>query len=111
MVTKNPTSSQPRVMSFGPPVFIANPKSVRQPERIEMIVNETAKLENVFIPRRSSWAYPNWWRRSTSRDEAAFDLESTLITLLWRYDTYPRLLRVRFTLVSRTNIVGRGLAA
>ena len=24
-----------------------------------MIVNETAKLENVCIPRRSSWAYPS----------------------------------------------------
>ncbi len=35
------------------------PNSVRQPDRIEMIVNETAKLEKVFIPLRSSWAYPS----------------------------------------------------
>ena len=62
-VTKKPTTSQPRVMTAGPPVFIANAKSVRQPDRIEMIVNETAKLENVRIPRRSSWAYPSWWSR------------------------------------------------
>ena len=46
-------------MTAGPPVFIANANSVRQPDRIEMIVNETAKLENVCIPRRSSWAYPS----------------------------------------------------
>ena len=31
-----------------------------------MIVNETAKLENVRIPRRNSWAYPSWWSRSVS---------------------------------------------
>ena len=43
-------------MTAGPPVFIANPKRVRQPDRIEMIVNDTAKLEKVLIPRRSSWA-------------------------------------------------------
>ena len=54
--TNTPTNSQPRVMTAGPPVFIANPNRVRQPDRIEMMVNETAKLENVFIPRRSSWA-------------------------------------------------------
>ena len=59
-MTKKPTTSQPRVMIAGPPVFMANRNSVRQPDRIEMIVNETAKLENVFIPRRSSWAYPSW---------------------------------------------------
>ncbi len=58
-ITKKPTTSQPRVMIAGPPVFIANRNSVRQPDRIEMMVNETAKFENVFIPRRSSWAYPS----------------------------------------------------
>ena len=31
-----------------------------------MMVNETAKLEKVFIPRRSSWAYPSWWSCSVS---------------------------------------------
>jgi hypothetical protein len=31
-----------------------------------MIVNETAKLENVRIPRRSSWAYPSSWSLSVS---------------------------------------------
>ena len=46
-------------MIAGPPVFIANRNSVRQPDRMEMIVNETAKFENVLIPRRSSWAYPS----------------------------------------------------
>ncbi len=67
-VTKNPTNSQPRVMTAGPPMFMANPKSVRHPDRIEMMVNETAKFENVFIPRRSSWAYPSWWSLSVSFD-------------------------------------------
>ena len=55
-VTKPPTTSQPIVMTAGPPTFIANPNRVRHPDRIEMIVNETAKFENVFIPRRSSCA-------------------------------------------------------
>jgi hypothetical protein len=45
-------------MITGPPVFIPKPYNVRQPERIEMIVNETAKFENPDIFRRSSCAYP-----------------------------------------------------
>ena len=65
-VTKNPTTSQPSVITAGPPVNIANAKRVRQPDKIEMIVNETAKLENVRIPRRNSWAYPNAWSCSVS---------------------------------------------
>jgi hypothetical protein len=43
-------------MATGPPVFIPKPKRVRQPERMEMIVNETAKLEKPDIRRLSSWA-------------------------------------------------------
>ena len=46
-------------MTTGPPVFMPNPYRVRQPDRIEMIVNETAKLENPDIRRISSWAYPS----------------------------------------------------
>ena len=53
---KAPTMSQPQVMTAGPPVFMPNRYSVRQPDRIEMIVNDTAKLENADMPRRSSWA-------------------------------------------------------
>jgi hypothetical protein len=37
-------------------VFIPYAYRVRQPERIEMMVKETAKLENVDMRRRSSWA-------------------------------------------------------
>jgi hypothetical protein len=33
-----------------------------------MIVNETAKFENVRIPRRSSCAYPRLWSWSRSRE-------------------------------------------
>ena len=55
-MTKKPTTSQPMVMTAGPPTFMANPNSVRQPDRIEMIVNETAKFEKVRMPRRSSCA-------------------------------------------------------
>ena len=51
-----PTNGQPQTMTAGPPVIMPNPYSVRQPDRIEMIVNETAKLENPDIRRRSSWA-------------------------------------------------------
>jgi hypothetical protein len=40
-------------MTAGPPVFMAKPKNVRHPDRIEMIVNETAKFENVFFPGRN----------------------------------------------------------
>ena len=43
-------------MITGPPTFMPNPYRVRHPERIEMIVNETAKLENPDMRRRSSWA-------------------------------------------------------
>lgn len=37
-----PTPTQPQVMTAGPPVFMPNRYSVRQPESTEMIVNETA---------------------------------------------------------------------
>ena len=51
-----PTPSQPQTMTAGPPVAMPKPYKVRQPDRIEMIVNETAKLENPDIRRRSSCA-------------------------------------------------------
>ena len=51
-----PTIGQPQTMMAGPPVFMPYPYRVRQPDRIEMIVNETAKFENPDIRRRSSWA-------------------------------------------------------
>ncbi len=51
-----PTIGQPQVSMTGPPVFIPVPYRVRQPDRIEMIVNETAKLEKPDMCRRSSWA-------------------------------------------------------
>jgi hypothetical protein len=44
------------VIRAGPPVFIPVPYRVRQPDRIEMIVNETAKFEKPDMCRRSSCA-------------------------------------------------------
>ena len=52
----SPTKGQPQTMTAGPPVFMPNPYSVRQPDRIEMIVKETAKLENPDMCRASSCA-------------------------------------------------------
>ena len=51
-----PTIGQPQTMMAGPPVFMPYPYRVRQPDRIEMIVNDTAKFENPDIRRRSSCA-------------------------------------------------------
>lgn len=51
-----PTNGQPQTIITGPPVFIPNPYRVRQPDRIEMIVKDTAKFENPDIVRDSSWA-------------------------------------------------------
>ena len=51
-----PTIGQPQTMIAGPPVFMPYPYRVRQPDRIEMIVNETAKLEKPDMRRRSSCA-------------------------------------------------------
>ena len=51
-----PTMGQPQTMMAGPPVAMPYPYSVRQPDRIEMIVNETAKFEKPDIRRRSSCA-------------------------------------------------------
>ena len=42
---------QPQTMMAGPPVFMPYPYRVRQPDRIEMIVNDTAKFENPDIRR------------------------------------------------------------
>ena len=43
-------------MITGPPSVIPVPYSVRHPDKIEMIVNDTAKLLNPDICRRNSWA-------------------------------------------------------
>jgi len=51
-----PTNGQPQVISTGPPVFIPYPYRVRHPDRIEMIVNEIAKLLKPDMFRRSSCA-------------------------------------------------------
>ena len=51
-----PTSSQPQVIATGPPLLKAMKYEVRQPARIEMMVNEMAKLENPPISRYSTWA-------------------------------------------------------
>ena len=40
----------------GPPSVIPVPYRVRHPDRIEMIVNDTAKLLKPDMCRRSSWA-------------------------------------------------------
>src|SRR4051794_11529774 len=66
-----PTSSHPYVELIGPPIAIPKPNSVRHPDRIEMIVNETAKFVNPLIPRLSSCAYPSSWSRSTSDFDAS----------------------------------------
>ncbi len=55
-MTRIPTRGQPYAELAGPPITIPYPNSVRHPDRIEMIVNETAKFENPPIPRLSSWA-------------------------------------------------------
>jgi hypothetical protein len=49
-----PTIGQPQLISTGPPTFMPNPYRVRQPDRIEMIVNEIAKFWNPLIRRSSS---------------------------------------------------------
>ena len=54
--TKNPTISHPQVTAIGPPSLKAMKYDVRQPARIEMIVNEMAKFENPPISRYSTWA-------------------------------------------------------
>src|SRR5438874_2023952 len=103
-----PTSGHPYAELAGPPTNMPNPKSVRQPERIEMIVNETAKLEKAPIPRLSSWAYPSSWSFSTSVLDppvAAVPLEaSSMLSPLppngWRNDSGP--LRTHRAQVSRS---------
>src|SRR5216110_2881337 len=59
-VTMPPTNSQPSVMDSGPPAAMAMPYEVMAPARIEMMENETAKLEKPDSLRRSSWRYPSW---------------------------------------------------
>jgi hypothetical protein len=46
---------QPQEMAIGPPLFHACPYVVKQPARIEMIVNEIAKLEKLLYARCRSW--------------------------------------------------------
>ena len=52
--TKIPTIGQPRLIADGPPEFSAMEYEVMQPARIEMIENDTAKLEKPDMRRRSS---------------------------------------------------------
>ncbi len=56
IVEKRPTRSQPHVTATGPPRSKATKYDVRQPARIEMIVNEIAKFWNPPMPRKSSCA-------------------------------------------------------
>ncbi len=51
-----PTSTQPQITATGPPLLKAMKYEVRQPARIEMIVNEIAKFENPPISRYSTCA-------------------------------------------------------
>ena len=53
---KNPTTTQPIVITRGPPVAMPRKKLVMPPARIEMIEKLMAKLLNVLNPRCSSWA-------------------------------------------------------
>jgi hypothetical protein len=55
---------------------------VRQPERIEMIVKETAKFENADIVRFSSCAYPSWCSRALSSSGAVCWSETSIRHLL-----------------------------
>ena len=53
-MTSVPTSSQPQSMTGGPPCRRPYPYRVRQPERMEMMVKDTAKFENLLMLRLSS---------------------------------------------------------
>src|SRR5204863_8285396 len=55
-VQNRPTISQPQVIATGPPWLYPIVYEVRQPARIEMIVNEMAKFWNPPIDRNSSCA-------------------------------------------------------
>ena len=60
-ITSVPTMSQPQIMTGGPPCRRPYWYRVKHPDRIEMIVKEIAKLENLLMLRLSSWAYPISW--------------------------------------------------
>ena len=53
---KRPTINQPQVIATGPPWLKPIAYDVRQPARIEMIVNEIAKFWKPPIDRYSSCA-------------------------------------------------------
>ena len=55
-VLMRPTSSQPQGDATGPPRSNPTVYDVRQPARIEMIVNEIAKFRKPPIARKSSCA-------------------------------------------------------
>ncbi len=53
-MTMMPTTSQPHIITAGPPVTRPNPYSVRQPERTEITEKEMAKFANGPIRRFST---------------------------------------------------------
>src|SRR5690242_2853940 len=57
---------QPQEMAIGPPFIHAWPNVVKQPDRIEMMENEMAKLEKPLQPRCSSCLYPSSASRFSS---------------------------------------------
>src|SRR5688572_13342271 len=59
-------SGQPQEIATGPPFSHAWPKVVKQPARIEMMLNEMAKLENALHFRLSSCLYPSSASRCSS---------------------------------------------
>src|SRR5256885_7474927 len=77
MMQKRPTISQPQVIATGPPWLNAIAYEVRQPARIEMIVNEIAKFWNPPMERKSSCAYPRLCRCFVSSSTPALCGSST----------------------------------
>ena len=81
-------ATQPQMITAGPPVFMPNTYRVRQPDRTEMIVKETAKLENADIGGRG----PGCSRagRGVPRRRVRWSASSVCAHSLWRHLSCPQ---------------------
>jgi hypothetical protein len=55
-------SGQPMPMEAPPAPAVAWASELFPPDRMQMMENDTAKLEKTLIRRSNSWAYPMEWR-------------------------------------------------
>src|ERR1700681_3319261 len=96
---KAETSGQPHAIAAGPPLFQPRPNEVKQPDRIEMMENEIAKLLNPDQERCSSCVYPSSARSFSSAFSTSWPSGTVILLLAGRSGVSSLLKENRMSMV------------